>query len=222
MTIKTPFMGQNIINQKKTFQFIKKTIFLFSLFSVTVPSIIDAAPYSMRTIPENGLNVNWPVLKQNQYFSYKGRNAHVVTLKSIISFNCQHIMDRYDEDPYDVLEELELLILVQLALLGVDIRSIQPEVRADIAKAEISKRLRQFGRIKETKGLLKLHTIVPSIAALCHVAEEQTTDMLKQKFHVNQQWDLHKVDPNPASDKDKEYKFNDDDDDDSEDGDFDY
>lgn len=153
----------------------------------------DYIPHTMRSTPDNGLNIDWPVLKHRQYFSYKGINSHVVTLRSLIAFDCSKIMDMYDEDPQLALDNLEMIILVQFALRGLDIQTMDPSKREDIATAEISKRLRQFGRIAETKAWLATPRTIPSVAGLCHILDEHRTDMLRQKYHVEHQWDKHKT-----------------------------
>ena len=149
--------------------------------------------HTMKTIPKNGVNVDWPVLNNRQHFTHKGRNSYHITLRSIIEFDCHKIMDLYDEDPQLAFDDLELLILAQFALRGLDIQTMDHKKRANIALSEISKRLRQFGRIKEVKALFQTPRIIPSVSALCHILEEQKSDMLSQKYHVDHKWDKHRV-----------------------------
>lgn len=178
---------------KTTKSFLTATAFMAGVLFL-VPSL-EAATIAQgnRVIPKNGLNVNWPVLNDRQYFTHKGRNARSVTLKSIMAFDCQTIIDLYDEDPQLALDDIELIILVQFALRGLDIQTMDPAKRTSIAVAEIAKRLRQFGRIEEVKAFLKTPSIIPSVSALCHILEEHKEDLLRQKYHVEHQWDLHKT-----------------------------
>ena len=157
---------------------------------------------NIHTVPENGLNIDWPVLNDRQYFTHRGRNARSVTLRTIMAFDCQKIIDLYDEDPQLAFDDLELLILVQFALRGLDIQTMDPSKRESIALSEIAKRLRQFGRLAEVKALFETPRVIPSVSALCHILEEHKTDLLRQKYHVKQKWDLHKAkatsNPTPA------------------------
>ena len=82
---------------------------------------------------------------------------------------------------------------MQFALRGLNIQAMDPAKREDIALSEISKRLRQFGRIAEVKALFQKPRVIPSVAGLCQVLAEQKEDMLSQKYHVGHRWDLHKV-----------------------------
>ncbi len=163
----------------------------FFLASSTVEARTQAQ--DIRTVPENGLNIDWPILNHRQYFTYKGRNARSVTLRTLMAFDCQKIIDLYDEDPQLAFDDLEMIILVQFALRGLDIQTMDPAKREDIALSEISKRLRQFGRLAEVKALFETPRIIPSVTALCHILEEHKTDLLRQKYHVKHQWDLHKT-----------------------------
>ena len=175
-----------------------RTFLTFAALSMgaTLPSLsileANATPQTPTTLPQNGLNIDWPLLNEQQYFTHKGRNARSVTLRSVMAFDCHKIMDLYDEDPQLAFDDLELIILVQLTLRGLDIQTMDPTQREDIALAEIAKRLRQFGRIEETKALFKTPRVIPSVTALCHILEEHKEDLLRLKYHVKRQWDLHK------------------------------
>ncbi len=175
----------------------------FSITSALMCGVISSASahYNMRTVPENGLNVNWPVLHDTQYFTVHGLHARNVTLKSIMALDCQHIMDMYDEDPGLLLNEIELLILTQHALRGLNVQAMKPKVREDLALAEIAKRLRQFGRVAEAEAFLSEKRVIPSVGALCHIVEENRQDLLRQLYHVEQKWDIHKVNGDAGEEK---------------------
>lgn len=174
---------------------IKKIKILLAFGLIFHASLLEAREVrqTMQKLPKNGLNVDWPVLTDRQYFTYKGRNSRSVTLRSIMDFDCHKIMDLYDNDPQRALDDLEMLILVQFSLRGLDIQTMDPEKREEVALVEITKRLRQFGRIEETKALFKKPRVIPSVSALCHILEEDKEDLLRQKYHVIHQWDIHKV-----------------------------
>ncbi len=176
---------------------IKKTGFFLAIVigALCYMSALEAQASSknMRNLPKNGINVDWPVLTDRQYFTHRGRNTRAVTLRSVMAFDCHKIMDLYDEDPQLAFDDLELLILVQFALRGLDIQTMDPTKRENIALAEIAKRLRQFGRLEETKALFQTPRVIPSVAGLCQILDEHKDDFLRQKYHVRHQWDLHKV-----------------------------
>ena len=65
--------------------------------------------------------------------------------------------------------------------------------RESLALSEIAKRLRQLGRINDTKNLFKNPRIAPSLTGLCQILEEDKEDILRQKYNVIQQWDRHKT-----------------------------
>ena len=180
---------------------LKSFLSVISLATVMVCGVTlqVSAHYNMRIIPENGLNVHWPVLHDSQYFTLHGLHSRNVTLKSIMDLDCQHIVDKYDEDPDLLLTEIELLILTQHALRGLNVQAMKPQVREDLAMAEISKRLRQFGRVAEAKAFLSKDRIIPSIGALCHIVEENREELLRQLYHVEQKWDRHKVENGEAA-----------------------
>lgn len=177
------------------FSAVSLKIAAFSLFIVSFGTMTDVLSYSynMRTIPENGLNVLWPVLHDSEYFTFKGLHSKNVTLKSVIALDCRYITDKYDENPGLILDKIELLILTQYALRGLNVQAMKPEVREDLAMAEIAKRLRQYGRMAEAKAFLEKTRVIPSIGALCHIVEQHTEDMLRQLYHVEQKWDRHKT-----------------------------
>ena len=149
--------------------------------------------YSMKFIPKNGLNVDWPILLDREYFTYRGRSARTLTLRSIMHFDCHRLTELYAKDPHEALYDLELLVLVQFALRDIDIQTMKQKVREDLALSEVAKRLRQFGRIKETTDLFKSPRIVPTIAGLCQILEEDREDLLRQKYHIRHQWDRYKA-----------------------------
>jgi len=148
---------------------------------------------SMHYVPKNGLNVDWPVLLDKEYFTYRGRSSRSMTLRSIMHFDCQRLTELYGQKPLSALYDLELFILVQFALRGIDIQTMGQKDREDLALSEVAKRLRQFGRIKETTGLFKNPRVVPTIAGLCQILEEDKEDLLRQKYHIRHQWDRYKV-----------------------------
>ncbi len=148
---------------------------------------------NMKVVPKNGLNVDWPVLLDKEYFTYRGRSARGMTLRSIMRFDCHKLTELYGQNPLSALYDLELFILVQFALRGIDIQTMGQKDREDLALSEIAKRLRQFGRIKETTGLFKEPRVVPTIAGLCQILEEDKEDLLRQKYHIRHQWDRYKV-----------------------------
>ena len=200
---------------KNDFTFAKNFLLLVFLFFCTpsfhTPSCASSA-YNMRTIPENGVNVYWPVLKDYQYFTHNGLHAKNVTLRSIMAMDCAYIVTHYAKDRRLILDQIELLTLTQFALRGLDIQATSPIERKGIAFAEIAKRLRQFGRIQETKAFIGPDHAVPSSEALCHIAEILTSDMKRQLYHMEQQWDFHAV-----ADKDSEDESSEDESDDEED-----
>ena len=203
--------------QKIYFRFIKT--FFFVLLTVSIDCSMGSgtvlASYTKRTIPENGLNVNWPVLKDYQYFTYKGLSARNVTLKSIMAMDCTYIVTHYQKDSRLILDQVELLILTQFALRGLDIQATSEEEREGIAFAEVAKRLRQFGRIRETKAFIGPNHAVPSAEALCHISEILTSDMKRQLYHMEQQWDFHAVVDENDDDKSEDDSDSDEDEDDS-------
>ncbi len=150
-------------------------------------------PYSIKTVPKNGLNVDWPILNERQYFTYKGKNARVVTLRAVIHFDCQKLTELYGQDPRLALNELELFLLTQYALRGMDIQTMGFKNREELAISEVAKRLRQFGRVKETQGLFKKPRVAPTVAALCQILEKDKEDLLRQEYHLRHQWDRYKV-----------------------------
>lgn len=186
-TLKTPSIFKTFI---KFGLFAFGTVFLAQSLS---HSEANAKPYTIRTVPENGLNVLWPVLPDKRYFKYKGLHARNVTLKSVMKLDCQHIKDHYDDNAKLVLDEIELLILVQFSLRGTDVHTLSSKDRERLAMAEVAKRLRQFGRMAETKAFIQNPSVVPSIGALCHIVDEHKEDFYRQMYHVQQKWDLHKV-----------------------------
>lgn len=179
----------------------KKKISLLSIGLLVTANLLlvnhDAAARqqsnSMKFIPKNGLNANWPVLVDREYFTYRGRSARSMTLRSIMLFDCHKLTELYAQDPHEALYDLELFILVQFALRGIDIQTMRQKDREDLALSEIAKRLRQFGRIKETTNLFKKPRVVPTIAGLCQILEEDKEDLLRQKYHIRHQWDRYKV-----------------------------
>lgn len=177
---------------KEIFFFIASFLILdFSLMSQE--SHAKSQAYTMETLPKNGLNVDWPVLNDRQYFTYKGMNARVMTLRSIMRFDCHKLTTFYGQDPQLALNHLELFILTQLALRGIDIQTMGHANRETLALSEIAKRLRQFGRIKETTDLFEKPHIVPTIAGLCQILAEDKEDLLRQKYHIRHQWDRYKI-----------------------------
>lgn len=178
---------------KKTNVFSIAVLGMASLLFTGADVMAKTQKYSIRTLPKNGLNVDWPVLLDREYFTYRGRSARKMTLRSIMHFDCHKLTEIYGKDPQEALYDLELFILVQLALRGIDIQTMTQKNREDLALSEIAKRLRQEGRMKETTGLFKDPRVVPTVAGLCQILEEDKDDLLRQKYHIRHQWDLHKV-----------------------------
>ncbi|HBN22462.1 MAG TPA: hypothetical protein DD412_04420 [Holosporales bacterium] len=179
----------------------KKTINVLSIGLLIMTSLLltghdvkaTTQNYNMKFIPKNGLNVDWPVLLDREYFTYRGRSARSMTLRAIMHFDCHRLTELYSQDPLSALYDLELFILVQFALRGIDIQTMKQKDREDLALSEVAKRLRQFGRIKETTNLFKNPRGVPTIAGLCQILKEDKEDLLRQKYHIRHQWDRYKV-----------------------------
>lgn len=133
---------------------------------------------------QSTINVKAPLVPERQYFSYKNHNSRSVTLERLQQFNCHKIFEVYDKNPLQILDDIGLVILVQKALEGVDIQTMSPEQRDGLVTSEVMKKLRQMGRIKELTEFQGVNKVVPSVAALCHILEDEKMDILRQKNHV--------------------------------------
>ena len=156
-------------------------------FSAAV--MISSITLVSSTEPSAGSSVDttMPLVSERQYFSYKGHNSSTVTLESLHKFDCQMVMDMYDESPVQALNDVGLIILVQKALEGIDVQTMTTIQREGLVSAEIMKKLRQMGRTREAAEFraenAKQVSVVPSIAALCHILEDEKNDILQQKSH---------------------------------------
>lgn len=169
------------------------TRFSVCLFALGISILnLEAKPYTMKTLPAEGLNVDWPVLKEGQYFSFKGRTANYVTLRYLVMLECDDFIYLYAKDPHAIIDELMMLILVNLALRGVDITTMPEAVLREEALAHILKKLRQLGRIEEMQGMLKDPQIVPGLPGCCELLAMIKNDILAQRNHVDYQWDLQR------------------------------
>ena len=158
-------------------------------FKKTVLSSILLVSFGHISTSNAEYDVKKPILTDRQYFMHKGKNSSTVSIDSLMKFDCHKLMDMYDEDPESVMADLELVVLTQLALEGVDVQTMPPEEREALVKTEFGKRLRQYGRLKEAAEFLQIDSgkpsVIPSTMGLCHFLEDEKDDILRQKYHIN-------------------------------------
>jgi hypothetical protein len=162
------------------------------VFLISHNAMAKVSSNNIEYIPKNGLNVDWPILDDRQYFTYRGRSSRDITLRYLIHHDCHKLAVLYGQDPISALYDLELVLLVQFVLRGIDIQLMSQTDRENLALSEVAKRLRQLGRNNDTRNLFKTPKVAPSLAGLCEILEEDKEDLLRQKYHLRHQWDRYK------------------------------
>lgn len=146
---------------------------------------------------EKPIPVKTPLLPERQYFSYKGQSASLVTLKTLQDFDCHELMDMSDENPALIVLKLELFILIQKALEGIDIATMSFSERENLAQAEVAIKLRRIHRDQEALDYIETRNNkvpkLPSVSSLCQILEDIKMDILHEKYHLKIDWPVPKA-----------------------------
>lgn len=149
-------------------------VFIFLLFNLPV-------------VAEDKINVNLPLVPEQQYFQYRNLHSSNVTLKSLLALDCDMLRSIYEQDPQRAIDHIGLVILVQKALEGSNIQTMSEEERINQTIAEIASQIKSTGHVKEVNQYLghnsECKSIIPPVGTLCQVLESEKMNILREKYH---------------------------------------